>query len=295
MVTGEEAMQEDRAWFRVFAYEQGSSARLICDGVTLEALALRLQQHVAPQVEGHIWQHDSLRFALQPTRADIPRHLGACVRFGDNVEDEWLCVSLLFAITKHFPDVIVQMHDNDGEMLLIEAADALPRWLEPDTSDNRIFVVGGKLHIVPPPSAAPGCAGLPAEPTLAQALAIVRASVLSQRGDAAAGSAAAARTEADAPIQQLVRQRIQGYPAGFCPHCCLHARLLQACKRLLCQESSGCEGRLTGAWPHDWPSSGPEGSAARVHVPRACGSCDAAQRAAAVGVASGAKLLRTRT
>ena len=236
----EEAMQEDRVWFRIFAYEQGSSARLVCDGVTLEALALRLQQHVAPQVEGHIWQHDSLRFALQPTRADVPRHLGACVRFGDNVEDEWLCVSLLFAITKHFPDVIVQMHDNDGEMLLIEAADALPRWLEPDTSENRIFVVGGKLHIVPPPSAAPGCAGLPAEPTLAQALAIVRASVLSQRGDAAAGSAAAARTEAAAPIQQLVRQRIQGYPAGFCHHRSLHARLpASACCAWNCRAVRG--------------------------------------------------------
>ena len=30
------------------------------------------------------------------------------------------------------------MTDSDGEFLLIEAADALPDWLEPDTADHRV-------------------------------------------------------------------------------------------------------------------------------------------------------------
>lgn len=30
------------------------------------------------------------------------------------------------------------MEDNDGEFLLIEAADYLPKWLNPETSENRV-------------------------------------------------------------------------------------------------------------------------------------------------------------
>ena len=30
------------------------------------------------------------------------------------------------------------MNDNDGEFLLIETADFLPDWLEPETSENRV-------------------------------------------------------------------------------------------------------------------------------------------------------------
>jgi hypothetical protein len=42
--------------------------------------------------------------------------------------------------------------DNDGEFMLIESAYALPRWLKPEVSANRVWVRGGQLHIVPQPS-----------------------------------------------------------------------------------------------------------------------------------------------
>lgn len=32
----------------------------------------------------------------------------------------------------------VRIEDNDGEFLLIEAADFLPKWLDPDNSANRV-------------------------------------------------------------------------------------------------------------------------------------------------------------
>ena len=63
-------------------------------------------------------------------------------------QDEWICIALLFSITKHFPDTLVQLYDSDGEVLLIEAALELPKWLEPDTSENRVFVAGGKLQVM---------------------------------------------------------------------------------------------------------------------------------------------------
>lgn len=33
---------------------------------------------------------------------------------------------------------VCRVEDNDGEFLLIEAADYLPKWLNPDTSENRV-------------------------------------------------------------------------------------------------------------------------------------------------------------
>ena len=33
----------------------------------------------------------------------------------------------------------IKVVDTDGELLLIEAADVLPRWLTPENSDNRVL------------------------------------------------------------------------------------------------------------------------------------------------------------
>jgi len=57
------SVEEDRLSFKVFVFDKGS-AQLIGDRNTLEAHALQLQQHVSTFVAGHIWQHDSLRFAV---------------------------------------------------------------------------------------------------------------------------------------------------------------------------------------------------------------------------------------
>jgi hypothetical protein len=43
----------------------------------------------------------------------------------------------LFEISKAF-DCQIQVHDNDGEFLLIEAADHLPKWLTPDSAKGRV-------------------------------------------------------------------------------------------------------------------------------------------------------------
>ncbi len=214
---------EDRLTFRLFLYD---GAQLIAERSFLEAHALRMQEHVAALVAGHIWQHDALIFtARHAPDASVPPHIGGHVRFGDNVEDEWLCIALLFSITSEFPNTIAQLSDTDGEVLLIEAALALPRWLEPDTSENRVLLARGMLHIVPPPAAAGALAAhlvsLPAKPTepslaqaladpsLPQALAIVRASLL-----AAEAHKGAIWTEASPEIQQILRRRIHGYPAA---------------------------------------------------------------------------------
>lgn len=49
-----------------------------------------------------------------------------------------MIVFLLREISKRIPGSIVRVQDNDGEFLLIEAADYIPSWLDPDNSDNRV-------------------------------------------------------------------------------------------------------------------------------------------------------------
>lgn len=73
------------------------------------------------------------------------------LRFGDNMDDEWFVVWLLREISIAFP-VAIQVWDDDGEFLLIEAAYSLPTWLEPDVATNRIWLYRGHVHCIPPDS-----------------------------------------------------------------------------------------------------------------------------------------------
>ncbi|GIL58795.1 hypothetical protein Vafri_13788 [Volvox africanus] len=117
------------------------------------------------------------------------------MRFGDAVDDEWWVVWLLLRMTRELQDLSVQVWDNDGQFLLIEAAYALPRWLKPETAENRVWLRHGRLHIIPLPSnAAPD---LPASPTVAQALVVLREGRLAT---------------ASQRVQRPINQRLEGYP-----------------------------------------------------------------------------------
>ena len=115
------------------------------------------------------------------------------MNFGDNVEDEWFVTFILSDITRKLP-LIAKVDDTDGSFLLIEAADALPRWVDPDTAQNRVFLAGGKLHIVPQPTSPADFGILPqGHATLEQALKAV--------------AACPARTQASDSIQALIARR----------------------------------------------------------------------------------------
>ncbi|XP_028785235.1 protein ecdysoneless homolog [Neltuma alba] len=122
---------------------------------SLQSLHLQIIQFLSPFTTDYIWQHEP--FTLTPSStprsscvcsSDLP-HLHGKVRFGDNLEDEWFTVFLLFQICLHFPSLSIRVWDTDGEFLLIEAAFHLPRWVNPDNSLNRVFLRQGDLHIVP--------------------------------------------------------------------------------------------------------------------------------------------------
>ncbi|KAM6306375.1 protein ecdysoneless homolog [Aegotheles albertisi] len=192
---GRAALPEDAVRYRLFA-----AARPRPGGEALlrrcaEAIVVRF----APLLSAYIWQRQPFRLRCEPARGETPAHLGGRTLFGDNVEDEWFIVYLVREITREFPGLAARIDDNDGEFLLIEAADFLPEWLTPENSDNRVFFYKGELHIIPPLETDEqecdlSAAGLP----LSQAL-----TLLSRRSE---------EFLAAEPIRTAVDKRISGYP-----------------------------------------------------------------------------------
>ncbi|KAK3677194.1 hypothetical protein LTR78_002732 [Recurvomyces mirabilis] len=108
----------------------------------------------------YIWQRDSLELKLKPDLLDQdasqaskahpqPLHLKGRTNFGDSVADEWLVVYILLELSKLCSDVWIRVYDTDGEFLLIEAANALPKWLNPDIAENRVWINNGHLRLIP--------------------------------------------------------------------------------------------------------------------------------------------------
>ncbi|RWV90131.1 hypothetical protein GW17_00047691, partial [Ensete ventricosum] len=165
----------------------------------LRSLHLHLVSLLSPLCRDYIWQHEPFALSL-PSSLDGPcplcrstpvPHLHGKLHFGDALDDEWLVAALLFAASSAVPSITARAWDSDGDFLLIEAAFTLPRWLEPDTAANRVFIRGGQLHIVPKRV-------FPDTPSLEAALAAVR----SEEVD----------TRASDKVQAAISRTISGYP-----------------------------------------------------------------------------------
>ncbi|XP_039995760.1 protein ecdysoneless homolog [Xiphias gladius] len=191
-------IQEDVVQYKLFLIQpDGSSSQQTEDH--LSRLVEEILAKVAPLLIQYIWQHQSFNLIYHPEKGGVPAHIGGSTQFGDNVEDEWFIVYLLQQITEAFPELAARVEDNDGEFLLIEAADFLPKWLNPDTSELRVFLYKGELHILPCPSkSSPVGISKDVVPTVAQALAL-----LSTHPDAC---------RASPKICSALRKRLQGYP-----------------------------------------------------------------------------------
>lgn len=114
--------------------------------------------------KGYIWQRDAFELRLYPNLsgrdpeelskakpgpATATPHLRGRTNFGDSVADEWLIVYLLLELSKRCQDAWIRVYDTDGEFLLIEAAQALPKWLNPDIAENRVWINNGHLRLIP--------------------------------------------------------------------------------------------------------------------------------------------------
>ncbi|KAF1977251.1 SGT1 family protein Sgt1 [Bimuria novae-zelandiae CBS 107.79] len=95
----------------------------------------------------YIWQRDSIKLDL--VREDGRWLLKGITNYGDSVADEWLIVYFLRELSKEFKDAWIRIYDSDGEFLLIEAANALPNWLNPEVAENRVWINHHRLVIIP--------------------------------------------------------------------------------------------------------------------------------------------------
>ncbi|KAK4703798.1 hypothetical protein P7C70_g2422, partial [Phenoliferia sp. Uapishka_3] len=127
----------------------------------------------------------------------------------DAVDDEWFIVYLLREVTKVWEEAVVEVMDEDGQFLLIEGAEELPKWVTPDNAENRVFIYHSNLHLVPieHTSALPfDSSSSSSDPSIestgfidrAQSLDLVRSSTI--------------ETTAPPALQSLVWARIDGYP-----------------------------------------------------------------------------------
>ncbi|KAL2769829.1 protein ecdysoneless-like protein isoform 3 [Daubentonia madagascariensis] len=188
----------------------------------------RIMTQFAPMLAPYIWQNQPFNLKYKPGKGGVPAHVFGMTKFGDNIEDEWFIVYIIKQITKELPELVARIEDNDGEFLLIEAADFLPKWLDPDNSTNRVFFHRGELCIIPAPRKPGTVSWLPAiPPTIPQALNII--------------STHPEKILASESIRAAVNRRIRGYPEKIeaslhRAHCFLPAGIvavLKQCPRLV--------------------------------------------------------------
>nr|CAB3240544.1 HsignallingT1 protein [Phallusia mammillata] len=163
----------------------------------LKRLLIECQAFVAKETHGYIWQNQP--FCLIYTTKDSVPCLWGSTNFGDFIDDEWFVVYLIFKLTEKFPELVASVHDNDGQFLLIEAAENLPKWISPDTSFNRVFINRGMLHLVLKPQTPAEIAVIPVTPpSIQQSLFAVSNSPWI--------------TQASSKILAAVQNRIDGFP-----------------------------------------------------------------------------------
>ncbi|KAG5971979.1 hypothetical protein E4U55_000981 [Claviceps digitariae] len=110
----------------------------------LRKAAVELCQNVT---KSYIWQRDEFSLELKISHGLM--FLYGITDYGEAVEDEWLIVYMLRELTKLFPCLWVRVVDTDGEFLLIEAANTLPNWIDPEIDENRVWLHDAKLYIIP--------------------------------------------------------------------------------------------------------------------------------------------------
>eukprot|EP00124_Ichthyophonus_hoferi_P006299 Ihof_evm1s1400 gene=Ihof_evmTU1s1400 len=128
--------QEDEVKYSLYIYDK--EGVIIDDEIELQAIATSYLSLLHDDLKDFIWQKDGFGLTVVKGGEGQPRHyLTGKTRYGDNVDDEWFIVHLLMRLTNTVKGLVVQVQDNDGEFMLIEAAHYLPNWIDPDNAINR--------------------------------------------------------------------------------------------------------------------------------------------------------------
>ena len=167
------------------------------------AALLAIRGRLEPRLAACLWQREPFRLSLwepalssttvrdarHQSNAAAEPHLWGRLSFGDSIDDAWFVIDLLLQLSREQRDVAITARDDEGELLLIEAALVIPRWLNPESAHNRVFIRRGAVHLIRKQK---GAAAYPLE--LADALVLVRAGGRS--------------VEAHGPITDAIRARV---------------------------------------------------------------------------------------
>ncbi|XP_054717911.1 protein ecdysoneless homolog [Uloborus diversus] len=193
-------LPENAVKYKLFPLlERKSSNKSFSNSTSCEIVAETYISKLSGFLDRYIWQNESFNLRVVDCTTDSDPYLEGMTCFEENIDDEWFIVYLLYFLTQSDKDLVVQVQDSDGEFLLIEAAECLPKWINPDTSTNRIFIYRGELHIIPmaqnPGQITPIPSGVP---SISNAVAAVRrySSV----------------TRASDSTQEAIQRRIKEYP-----------------------------------------------------------------------------------
>ncbi|KAL5473969.1 hypothetical protein EMCRGX_G028539 [Ephydatia muelleri] len=129
---------EDTVEYRLFPvlpFEEGEELQLLTE------CAVKYTHFSTSILPSHIWHFEPFRLCpWHEQQGSLPPHVFGQTCFRDNVEDEWLIVYILFKLSERFEDLVISVSDSDGEFLLIEAANMLPKWVNPESAENRVFI-----------------------------------------------------------------------------------------------------------------------------------------------------------
>ncbi|KAL8971803.1 MAG: hypothetical protein Q9183_000879 [Haloplaca sp. 2 TL-2023] len=138
-------LPDDCAQYMIYTVDRKSSDFNVREQLRkVQAAATALTKSL---LNDYIWQRDD--FTLELVQRQGHSFLQGRTSFGDSIEDEWLVVYLLRRLSQQFKDCWMRIVDSDGEFLLVEAANALPKWLNPEVAENRVWMNDGKLLIIP--------------------------------------------------------------------------------------------------------------------------------------------------
>ncbi|XP_027195532.2 ecdysoneless cell cycle regulator [Dermatophagoides pteronyssinus] len=119
------------------------------DGECPSSLIDRYLKHLSKHLDGYIWHNECFHLKQKSYDQQTEQYLFGQCNYGENIDDEWFIVFLLKLLTEFDDQLFVRIQDEDGEFLLIESADYLPRWAqEPSRTVDRVFIYRGKIHLV---------------------------------------------------------------------------------------------------------------------------------------------------
>ena len=120
-----------------------------------EKLLEIIDQFILSLTKDYIWHKHHLKFQCrrknstpkQTKNMNLPASkqniitLSSSTNIGQCVDDESFILYLLIQLSIKFDNTVISIKDNDGQFMLIDAADHIPSWINPESIENRVRIL----------------------------------------------------------------------------------------------------------------------------------------------------------